>query len=93
MSAGPLSTRRYHIRGKVQGVCFRAATRDAARALGIVGWVRNRTDGTVEVLAAGTAAALQAFAAWLAQGPPRARVDAVLSETCDEAVGSGFEVR
>lgn len=92
MSAGARSARRFRISGKVQGVCFRAATRDAARALDLAGWARNCPDGTVEVLAAGTPAALLAFAGWLAQGPPRARVDAVSSEACDEAVGPGFEV-
>jgi len=93
MSAGTARARRYRISGKVQGVYFRAATRDAARALGITGWARNLPDGTVEVVAAAAPAALTAFERWLAQGPPRARVDAVLSEACDDAVGPGFEVQ
>ncbi|MDA3948474.1 MAG: acylphosphatase [Spirochaeta sp.] len=62
------------IRGHVQGVGFRYYTQREARRQGITGWVKNRADGAVEVLAEGSAAELDAFAAWLQEGPPGARV-------------------
>ncbi len=87
------SCRRYRVSGKVQGVYYRVSARDCARKLGLDGWVMNLPDGRVEAVAAGALDALDEFAEWLAQGPPRAKVSAVTSEACDEAVGSGFEVR
>jgi DNA ligase D-like protein (predicted 3'-phosphoesterase) len=68
------------IAGKVQGVAFRDAAVRRARALGVLGWVRNSDDGTVVVHAEGAADALDAFAAWLHEGPSGARVDGVASE-------------
>jgi acylphosphatase len=68
------------VRGRVQGVGFRAfAAREALR-LGLVGWVRNAPDGTVAVLAQGPADAVDAFLAWLRRGPPSARVTRVEAE-------------
>jgi len=69
--------KRYHVFGRVQGVWYRASTRDQALQLGLVGWVRNLDDGSVETVACGTPEALDAFKAWLRQGPPAARVDRV----------------
>lgn len=66
--------RHFFVSGRVQGVYFRAATRDTALTLGINGWVRNLDDGRVEAVACGDQAALDAFARWLAHGPPHARV-------------------
>ena len=68
---------RFLITGRVQGVFFRASTAREAERLGLKGWARNLPDGRVEVLALGPAARIAALAAWLAVGPPRARVDAV----------------
>jgi acylphosphatase len=65
---------RVTVRGRVQGVGFRAATATQARALGLDGWVRNLPDGSVETLARGDAAAVDAFVAWLRHGPSAARV-------------------
>jgi acylphosphatase len=62
------------VRGIVQGVGFRYATVHEARRLGLTGWVRNRGDGSVEVLAEGEARALEALVAWLHQGPAGASV-------------------
>ena len=62
------------VRGRVQGVGFRDATARTARHLGIRGWVRNRADGTVEVLAEGAAAALGQLEAFLRTGPRFAEV-------------------
>jgi acylphosphatase len=61
----------------VQGVSFRWHTREEAGALGLTGWVRNLPDGSVEVLAEGEQAPLEALARWVAHGPPHARVDHV----------------
>lgn len=63
------------VRGVVQGVGFRDATKRRADELGVRGWVLNRDDGAVEVHAEAATAALDAFAAFLAAGPPGARVD------------------
>ena len=65
------------ISGKVQGVGFRAATLRKAHELALAGWVRNRPDGTVETLAQGTPATVDAFLDWCRQGPSGARVKAV----------------
>lgn len=65
------------VRGRVQGVFYRAATRDEARRLGVTGWARNLSDGTVEVLACGSDEAVQALVRWLWQGPRLAEVASV----------------
>lgn len=61
--------------GRVQGVCFRAYTRDRALELGLRGSVRNLEDGRVEIVAQGSVASLERFYQWCRQGPPKARVD------------------
>lgn len=83
---------RYVVTGRVQGVGFRAFTVDAARAEGLVGWVRNRPDGAVEVQAEGDADALQRFEWRLWQGPPHGRVDDVASEDVVPGGATGFRI-
>jgi acylphosphatase len=61
-------------RGRVQGVGYRAACAEEAIALGLGGWVRNRADGTVEVMACGTTGQLEALRRWMETGPPAAHV-------------------
>lgn len=63
--------------GRVQGVWFRAATREQARRLGLRGWVRNLPDGRVQAVFEGAAADLETMLAWCRVGPPGARVDRV----------------
>ncbi len=63
-----------NIQGRVQGVCYRMYTQDQARALGVRGWVRNRRDGSVELVAEGDDAALQGLLHWCWQGSPSAHV-------------------
>jgi acylphosphatase len=75
--------RRLVVAGRVQGVGFREAAVDAARAAGIAGWVRNRADGTVEALAQGEPGDVERFAAWCRRGPRLARVDALAIEPVD----------
>jgi acylphosphatase len=74
-----MATKRVHfiVRGRVQGVFFRAATQREARRLGITGWVKNRTDGCVEVLAEGEEDAIRELTSWANHGPSAARVDNV----------------
>ena len=65
------------VRGRVQGVFFRAATQREARRLGLTGWVRNRPDGSVEIVAEGDEASLRQLCMWAEKGPSAARVDDV----------------
>jgi len=68
---------RAHIRGRVQGVGYRAWTEATALERGLEGWVRNRRDGAVEALFAGSASAVAAMIEACRRGPPGARVDAI----------------
>ena len=91
-----MSVARFLVSGRVQGVFFRASTRDAARALGLAGYARNLDDGRVEVVAQGSEDAIEALRAWLHDGPPQARVDQVerASGTPDDVPAEGaFLVR
>ena len=62
------------IRGRVQGVCYRASMSIEADRLGIDGWVRNRRDGSVEAMVDGTKEAVEAIIEWARIGPPAATV-------------------
>lgn len=75
-----MSRVRFLVSGKVQGVFFRASTRERALALGLTGHAVNLDDGRVEVLACGDDAAIEALQAWLHEGPPAARVQTVERE-------------
>jgi acylphosphatase len=72
------------IRGRVQGVGYRDAAVQAASECGVAGWVRNRSDGSVEALAQGQPEAVERFAAWCRCGPPLARVTEVIATAMDE---------
>lgn len=74
-----LQLRTIHLRifGRVQGVGYRDAMHREADRLGVTGWVRNCSDGTVEALVQGTTDALQAIVAWARRGPVAARVERV----------------
>ena len=89
-----MPTRHLSIRGRVQGVGYRDALRRQAERLGVRGWVRNRRDGSVEALAQGTAAALDALIAWAERGPPLAGVTELgVEELPDEPQEAGFRRR
>lgn len=80
-------------RGRVQGVYFRGATAEQARAHGVDGWVRNLPDGGVEAVFEGPGEAVEALVAWCRQGPRFARVDSL--EVAEKPAGElrGFEIR
>jgi acylphosphatase len=69
--------RRLVIRGRVQGVGYRYAMVEAASALSVAGFVRNRRDGAVEALVQGNVEAIEAIIAWCRRGPPAAQVEEV----------------
>jgi acylphosphatase len=82
------------VRGRVQGVYFRASTRDRARQLGLSGWVRNCSDGSVEILAEGERTHLEQLITWCHGGPRGAAVSHVMVDW-QEATGEfvGFVVK
>jgi acylphosphatase len=77
MAEKAVESRRFVVRGRVQGVGFRWFVEREARILGIAGWVRNNADGSVEVLGIGTREQLAGLRSRLHQGPRAARVDGV----------------
>ena len=77
-------SRRYLVRGRVQGVGFRYFTQAAAVRAGVGGWVRNHPDGTVEIAATGDADALARLEQEIRRGPPGARVDQVVVRVVDD---------
>ncbi|MGD8851201.1 MAG: acylphosphatase [Gammaproteobacteria bacterium] len=81
------------VRGRVQGVFFRASTRSEAQMLGVTGRAENLPDGSVEVLACGEPAAVDRLREWLWQGPLSARVDDVECRRVAAAAPSRFTTR
>lgn len=86
---------RFFVSGRVQGVGYRYGAQQAARRLGVTGWVRNLSDGRVEVYACADAQALGALETWLRQGPAGAEVAAVTRANAGEGEGTmaGFRIR
>jgi acylphosphatase len=84
---------RFVVSGRVQGVFFRASTREEAMKLGISGHARNLDDGRVEVVANGSDDALATLEAWLHHGPSSARVDRVERMRIDDRDDVGFVTR
>jgi acylphosphatase len=88
-----MATVRVIVRGKVQGVGFRAYTEMQANALKLDGWVRNRRDGTVEAMLSGEAAVIERMLIALRVGPPHSAVTIVRSMPEEGAeVATGFRV-
>jgi len=77
------------VSGRVQGVWYRASTREQAQRLGLSGYAKNLHDGRVEVLACGGSEALEALQRWLWQGPERADVSEVRCSVIGEQVPGG----
>ena len=80
------------VTGLVQGVFFRAETRQQAGRLGVTGWARNEPDGSVAAHFEGERDAVEALVAWCREGPSRARVEAVDVRDAEPTGADGFEV-
>jgi len=84
---------RWVVSGRVQGVWYRASTREKALPLGLAGWVRNLPDGGVEVFAEGPKAKVEELIAWCRQGPSFADVRSVEVTWTEPENLDGFQVR
>jgi acylphosphatase len=81
------------VSGRVQGVFYRATTREQAAERGVDGWVRNLDDGRVEAVFEGPESAVEGILEWCHEGSPRARVEGVDVEYGDPEGVEGFEIR
>ncbi len=88
-----MACRHFLVHGRVQGVFYRASARDTAERLHLRGWVRNRADGSVELVACGEEDSLLALEQWLHRGPTYARVETVQARETMEQEFNGFTVR
>lgn len=80
------------IKGKVQGVVYRASAKETADELGITGWIKNTAVGDVEAVVTGTQEQLQLFVDWCKQGPRWANVSEVISTEHGETIFEDFTV-
>ncbi len=87
-----MTARHVHVTGRVQGVWFRAWMREQAEARGVSGWVRNRSDGSVEAVVAGPDEAVQALIAALREGPPAAEVKEVHVTDAEAPADAEFHI-
>jgi len=91
---GAMKTVSVSVHGRVQGVYYRASARMEGERLGLHGWVRNRSDGSVALRLQGDPAAVDAMLAWCREGPPAARVNRVeVADAASDETLTGFEVR
>jgi acylphosphatase len=88
-----MGARRAVVHGRVQGVFYRASAEQEARRLGVGGWVRNREDGTVELVVEGEDSAVEQMLAWAGHGPSRAEVTRVDVEEHPAEGLTGFDQR
>ena len=84
---------RVRVRGRVQGVFFRAETRARAESLGVGGWARNASDGSVEAVFEGDEERVESMVDWCRRGPGGARVDGVEVAREEPAGDSVFRIR
>ena len=87
-----MKTVRLIIKGKVQGVFYRATAKNVADLIGVDGWVKNLPDDNVEIMATAAEDVLQKFIAWCKQGPPKAKVDEVVIEELNPEDFKGFKI-
>lgn len=80
------------VSGKVQGVWFRASTKEEAERLNLTGWVKNLPDGRVEVMACGKKEQVEQLWEWLQKGPRLAKVDKVDREELTPTLSEGFQI-
>ncbi|PWG02792.1 acylphosphatase [Sphingosinicella humi] len=88
-----VTAKRLRVRGRVQGVFYRGWTVERARSLGLSGWVRNRRDGSVEILASGPSEAIETLIEQCRQGPSAAQVTDVDVQETGEPAPDGFQQR
>ncbi len=81
------------VSGRVQGVYFRAWTKEQADRLGLDGWVRNRADGRVEAVISGSESQVQEMLALLDRGSPPSKVEHVAETAWNDEVAPGFEIK
>ena len=93
MSDDDVTTLRLRIEGSVQGVGYRFFAVDEARKLGLDGWIRNRSDGSVEALVSGPTNNVESFVAICMRGPSGARVTNVDMHTAEAPAERGFRSR
>jgi acylphosphatase len=87
-----MPTIRLIIKGKVQGVFYRATAKEVADELGVKGWIRNTEEGNVEIVASGKEDQLQHFISWCGRGPSRAVVTEVVQSELKEAAFDEFRI-
>ena len=80
------------IKGKVQGVFYRASAKKKAEELGVTGWVKNTTEGHVELVATGSVETLEAFTEWCRKGPQKALVTDLVSFPCQSMQFNSFVI-
>jgi len=92
MTTEQMIKKAFRLHGRVQGVGFRWWTQRTARGLGLRGWVRNRPDGTVDVVLAGPEEAVAEMRSRLQEGPRPARVDRLEPIAAPDSIPPGFEI-
>jgi acylphosphatase len=80
------------VQGKVQGVFYRATTKEIADKIGVKGWVRNKKDGCVEITAVGSEQQIQEFIGWCKKGPDRAQVTNLIVTNLQDQDFKDFQV-
>lgn len=88
-----MTTVRLKIKGKVQGVFFRATAREIAEKNNLKGWIKNKSDGAVEAVVTGKKEAVETFIDWCKEGPKRAVIDEVNITPLDEIIFSEFQIK
>jgi acylphosphatase len=87
-----MSTVHLLIKGRVQGVFYRATAKEVAQALDLKGWVRNTSEGNVEVIASGSEKAIQQFIDWCRKGPDKAVVTSLNVTSIKEETFHDFRI-
>ena len=80
------------IKGKVQGVFYRASAKEIANELGVTGWIKNTREGNVEAMVSGKEDQLEKFVKWCKEGPDKAAVEEVIVTQKEEAPFKGFNI-
>ncbi|MCW3074783.1 MAG: acylphosphatase [Flaviaesturariibacter sp.] len=87
-----MQSRHLLVKGKVQGVFFRASAKKVAESLELAGWIKNVPSGDVEAVISGTEDKVQAFIEWCHHGPAEAKVTEVIVTARDEVIDEGFTI-